>query len=168
MAVDPVWAGVVGTAVGAVAGSASSLLAPLINWKTEKKRLEVEVKNAKELADHQHKLDVERVNQEAAAAAIAAKRDLVASWRQGVADALRDFLDATEKADDRNSRGLGWELKPAPVVGTPWFETLRPYLDDKQAEVYNSFILPSEVIVTEMLAKRLSAEVTRIARDWKV
>ncbi|MBY4214333.1 hypothetical protein HQO42_13720 [Rhodococcus fascians] len=74
--IGPVWAGVVGTAVGAVAGSATSLLAPLINWRTERQRLDVEKDHAKELAEQQHDSALARIERESELASLADKREL--------------------------------------------------------------------------------------------
>ena len=44
--VDPVWAGVVGAIGGAGVGALTSLAAPLINWRVERKRTHIEWQRA--------------------------------------------------------------------------------------------------------------------------
>ncbi|QII05927.1 hypothetical protein BH93_11580 [Rhodococcoides fascians A25f] len=156
--IDPVWAGVVGTAVGAVAGSAASLLAPLINWRTEKKRLGVEKDNAKELADHQHTLDLSRIQREAEASELEAKRVWIAQWREGVAEATTNYHDASRRAS----------VHLRPLAGVPWFETLRPHLDETNLQIAVDFLQPVFVEIDEQKSKALSDEITRIARQWHV
>ncbi|MDV8076532.1 hypothetical protein R4P47_08180 [Rhodococcus sp. IEGM 1370] len=107
MAVDPVWAGVVGTAVGAVAGSAASLLAPLINWRTERQRLVVEKENAKELAEQQHALELSRIARENEAVNLEGKRAQIAVWRNGVAEALAEWTAEDQlSVDDLTCRSV--------------------------------------------------------------
>lgn len=172
--IDPVWAGVVGTAVGAVAGGAASLLAPLINWRTEKQRLVAEKENAKDLADHQHAHEMQRVQRVAEAEELSAKRLLVADWREGVAHAIANYADAyhhleSDGAEASHYRHLhGTEMRFDPVAGTPWFETLRPHLDKNNLQIQAEFVVPTQVRIDEARAKTLSDEITRIAREWGI
>lgn len=158
MAIDAVWAGVVGTVAGGVVGSATSLLAPLINWRTEEKRLGVEKHNAKDLADHQHTLNLARIERESAADELAAKRALVCQWREGVAASVKNY----HEANAYNSVSL------ESLAGAPWFETLRPHLNSEDVGLRVDFLAPIFVEIYETKAKNLSDEITRIAREWNV
>lgn len=152
MAIDAVWAGVVGTVAGGVVGSATSLLAPLINWRTEEKRLAVEKQTAKELADQQHAHELERLAEVAKADDLSEKRKLIVRWREGLAATMQLF----------HAPGV---VVP-PLSGTPWFETLRPHLNTDDIEIKIDFVSPVFAEIDETKAKTLSDEITRIARDW--
>lgn len=66
--VDPVWAGVVGAIGGAGVGALTSLAAPLITWRVERKRTALEWQRA-----------------------------TIREWREGLADASAAFADWERK-----------------------------------------------------------------------
>ncbi|OZF28350.1 hypothetical protein CH296_19715 [Rhodococcus sp. 14-2496-1d] len=143
-----------GTAVGAVAGSAASLLAPLINWKTEKQRLVVEKQNAKELAAQQHGHEIDRLRQVAEAAELTARRQLTTEWRNGLAESMKAFHTPM--------------VAVRPLSGKHWFETLRPYLNADDTNIKVDLVNPVIAEVDEWKGRTLSDEITRIARQWGV
>ncbi|WP_338891448.1 hypothetical protein [Rhodococcus sovatensis] len=163
--IDPVWAGVVGTAVGAVAGSAASLLAPLINWRTEKQRLEVEKENAKDLFKQQHELELVQIDRQAKLADLDSKRTLVTTWRDGVAQALDEWTE--DDIRSRTSSGPTSALAPTyrSAAGKAWFASLRPNLDTSIEDV-DYLAKQMELMMFPEYAKTLFDEIARIESEW--
>lgn len=77
--VDPVWAGVVGAVGGAGVGALTSLAAPLINWRVERKRTAFEWQRA-----------------------------TIREWREGLAAAAETYTD-WERTNDHQSSGPTFE-----------------------------------------------------------
>lgn len=158
--VDPVWAGVIGTAVGALAGSATSLLSPLILWRTESKRLKVEHSNAVELSAKQHTQELERLAEEGKQADQEYRRGLVSQWRDGLEKAAEE-LRQREFQESHN-----YAVPDLPnLQAMQWFASLRPHLDSSLDWVqiihgggYYSY--------SDSDGPQLAAEIARIERAW--
>jgi hypothetical protein len=134
--VDSAWAGVVGAVVGGAIGSLTSLVAPLVNWKTERKRIDCEHKNELEKLDRQRELD-ERTY----------KRGLILKWRMGIATA--------SPSDLRSALTAGWfeELRPflSDDVIARFSEPRAVYVAPETPRGFKDV---------------LAAEVDRIEREW--
>ncbi|UPK65303.1 hypothetical protein MYP14_08305 [Rhodococcus pyridinivorans] len=154
--VDPVWAGVVGAVAGGVIGAATSLLSPLILWKTEKKRLAAEHENAKALADQKHKHEIIRLQEEARQSDREHKRALILQWRNGVREASEAYNAADQAA------GV---IPDVSVTGQMWFETLRPHLDEDKGDLMR-ILRHGDWIWSD--AATLFEEIARIEREWEL
>lgn len=170
MAVDPVWAGVVGTAVGAVAGSATSLLAPLINWRTESRKLDKQHRQALELLQKEREAESERIEAQVAADERSVKRDTITTWRDGIAELLVDYKAHLREnlyyLDHYGEPDVEEPVQPT-VGGQRWFETLRPHL--RITEVgHDRIAIDPSFMFSESVARVLSDEVSRIEREWKL
>lgn len=157
--VDPVWAGVIGTAVGGVVGSATSLLSPLILWRTEQKRLVLEQTNAKELAEQKQRHDLERLAEESRQADRIHKRKLVDDWRFEVSNLESDYSEASDNAPV----GSRLEIKMDPT-GYPWFESLKPHLNREIQDV--QWLVDYRHGWSVGTASALFDEIARIERGW--
>lgn len=115
---DAVWVGVIGTVAGGVVGGATSLLSPLILWRTEEKKLKLAYEHKTEDDTREH------------------RRALVADWRAGVAQ-HRIHLEAYYDSD---ISGAPWPE----LAGAVWYETLRPYLDDSLTADLDSGNMPPQ------------------------
>lgn len=157
--VDPVWVGVIGTAVGGVVGSATSLLSPLILWVTEQKRLMLEQANAKELADQKHRHDLERLAEESRQADRIHKRKLVDEWRSEVSAFESEYSEAISNAP--NGSRLDIRMDP---TGKLWFESLKPQLNRETQDI--RWLVDFGHGWSAGTAGALFDEIARIERDW--
>ncbi|QOV97548.1 hypothetical protein RCF27_16405 [Rhodococcus pyridinivorans] len=158
--VDPVWAGVIGTAVGALAGSATSLLSPLILWRTESRRLEVEHSNAVALSETQHNQELERLAEEGKQADQEYRRRLISQWRDGLEKA------AEELRQREYQESIDHVVPDLPnLQAMQWFASLRPHLNPSldwvtviNVGVYYAY--------SHSDGPELAAEIARIEREW--
>jgi hypothetical protein len=155
--IDPVWAGVVGTAVGGVVGSATSLLSPLILWKTEKKRLVLQHENEVALTGQKHEQELERLAEEAKQADLEHRRSLVSQWRDSVRETSDEWVRAREETET-------WpDLSP---VGRTWFESLKPHLNREDAEIKS--LVEFGHSWGPLTAGVLFDEIARIEHEWRL
>ncbi|WP_330232170.1 hypothetical protein OHA40_06565 [Nocardia sp. NBC_00508] len=138
--VDPVWAGVVGGAIGSGATLIVALASPFASWWVESRRLHQQDMAARTIAQRQR------------------RRELVREWREGMYEShteLHPRRNETSNADGPISD----------LTGRPWFESLRPHLGltgSEVAEISAGFGHADQV-------RKLATEVVRIERDeWKL
>jgi hypothetical protein len=126
-----IWAGVIGGVAGLATGALGSVIAPWVNWGIEKQR-----------GDRKH------------------KRDLIASWRAGIAS----IDDEGSDVDGFPSGYLAQHTSR--YFRTPWYETLRPYLPEAfRANTERSNTGPAGGS-PRSLKNFLADEVDRIEREW--
>lgn len=168
---DPIWVGVIGTGIGALVGGATSLLAPLISWHTESKRITAEHKNAEDLLVLEQANLIEKLNtehaqkmEERARESELAKRDSsrqkVREWREGMQSATEDLRMDRERVE----KELKEKRSSTPVFtlnGRAWFETLRPHLELDWFEMQSAVSASS----WEDL-QPVSEEINRIEAEW--
>lgn len=137
--VDPVWAGVIGGAVGSGTTVLVALATPFVGWWVEAKKLDKtdESERLKTLQEH--------------------RREMVRQWREGIHTSHMEFC--VRERTDLDSPQLN-------LTGRPWFESLRPHLKDLTAPQINeiswSFAQPEQV-------KKLADQVARIEQyEWKL
>lgn len=126
-----IWAAVIGGIAGLVTGAVSSLIAPWVQWGIEKKR-----------EDLRH------------------KRDLITSWRTGIA-AIDD------KGTDVEGMPKGYLVhKTDRYFGTPWYETLRPYLPENHRANFEKNNVAVGGGTPRSLKNLVAGEVDRIEQEW--
>ncbi|MEU6563146.1 hypothetical protein [Nocardia nova] len=136
--VNPVWAGVIGGAIGSGTTALVSLASPFLLWRTESKKMDKTREAEKQAAQTQH------------------RRDLVREWREGLAEAVKQGHEAQVKYDQ------GEEYSLQPLTGRAWFESLRSHL---KFDSKTLFQVDENFHVTEN-AKRISNEIARIEKEW--
>jgi hypothetical protein len=168
---DPAWAGVVGTAVGVIAGGLFSLLAPVINWQTERRRIDLEHTKKKELlaeelkaelakadADHQRRMNELEIEREQASKEV--RRGRTREWREGLEEAGHAMRDDDFNAREAGEAGTSY-LREFSFVGKTWFETLRPEL---KLSVQTMYMVEEAPNLTHL--ELLHEEINRIEREW--
>ncbi|MFD9666074.1 hypothetical protein ACFWAY_31370 [Rhodococcus sp. NPDC059968] len=135
--VDPVWAGVIGGAIGGFFTSAVSLLGPRVNWGIESRKL-----------DKLHETEMSKTRQEH-------RRAMVAEWRIGIHE------EHEKRVQKERDRGSGPSYLES-LSGLRWFESLRPRLTI-EANAINEISWSFE---DSDKVEELSAEVARIEKEW--
>ncbi|MBB1025068.1 MULTISPECIES: hypothetical protein [unclassified Dietzia] len=147
---DPAWAVVVGAAVGAAGPALTGLLAPKFQWQAKRSELD-----------------------------LAYKRDIVASWRSGLAEAMQERDRQTDEAEAKLEAGARHVTTRFRSIGTrtAWFLSLYPHLnwEDEQVrtnvadiadKVDPSMIYEVNVWIDDSGALVLAKEIARIEKAW--
>lgn len=174
---DPIWAGVIGTIAGGIVGSATSLLSPLILWRTEEKRLKLEHDNAKALNEIEQGNELERIEKAAVAADKAHKRELVESWRTGLAESARLFAEHEHWEDQRTRRqqeqivnggtATETETRIRPFLnGVAWYASLRPHLRPTEDDDLGKYTRPGYLEAAPQEVFVLYSQIALIEKDW--
>lgn len=140
--IDPIWAGVVGGAVG----GGFTTLATILGARNERKGRLDELDKTRDIAEDKARREY--------------KQKLVTDWRRGLAEVTASYL-----IWDRKSRKLEPAGDEPMLFGQTWFESLRPHLTRSQTPVpgrddtISSIYEPTD-------DEELSTEIARIEREW--
>ncbi|MEN4474627.1 hypothetical protein [Mycolicibacterium cosmeticum] len=164
---DPLWIGVIGTGIGAFAGSGVPAVVQALTARgqrrhdAEQARLQREAESAD--AEAQRGADAaaalsQREFEEAirrrqfAAELLPERRAKIEYWRENLFEASR-----------QQRQFLGPDDSKPNVVGERWFEELRPYLTGEAAD----YCCDVETVrIENYILGLLSDEITRIEREW--
>jgi len=126
-----IWAAVIGGIAGLVTGALGSVIAPWVSWGIEKRR-----------EDRKH------------------KRDLIMSWRTGIAS-----ID--DEGSDVDGLPRGYLMQhTSRYFRTPWYETLRPYLSEFHRVNFEKNNTSVAGGTPRSLKNLIAGEVDRIEREW--
>ncbi|OZE26576.1 hypothetical protein CH256_17455 [Rhodococcus sp. 05-2254-6] len=140
--IDPIWAGVVGGAVG----GGFTTLATILGARNERNGRLDELDKTRDIAEDKARREY--------------KQKLVTDWRIGLAQAAQDEAE-WGRLMDLNAVA---PIRPT-VTGQVWFESLRPHLAASEAGL-QALVFGAEVSYDPVRGLRLADEIARIEREW--